>query len=196
MNRFRNTLRTSATLLAAIFALSTPALANCIAHQPANAVFTPPPQLQLTWDCVTAGSLYDHVKHWYILTFKATNADSRRLVAMKLRYDLFDAFGDVLQTIPIVENARLGNGDSDAAVWAFHPQVDPNSIDHVAFHVLAVKFDSGEPWTTTAPLPSPGPTLAPRAALQRFPIRWDSYDMGGVIAPTPSPSPSASPRPR
>ncbi|MEO6990949.1 MAG: hypothetical protein ABI346_03270 [Candidatus Baltobacteraceae bacterium] len=184
------------TTLAALVALGAPATANCIAHQPANAVFSPPAALQLQWDCVTAGSLYDHAKRWYILTFKATNADQRRLVAMKLRYDLVDAFGEILMTVPVVENAKLGNGDSDAAVWAFHPQVDPNSIDHVAFHVLAAKFDTGPPWTSSAALPSPGPTPAPRAGLQRFPIHWNTYDMGSVIAPSPSPSPSPTRTPR
>jgi hypothetical protein len=176
-----------------VVSTATPARANCIAHQPPNARFIAPPGLQMTWECVTGGPLYDHERDWFIITFKATNTDTRRVQAMKLQANVVDAFGDVLRTVPIVENARLGTGDSDGAVWAFRPTVDTNSIDHVAFYVLAVKYESGPVWTYPGPSPRSGPTPSPRAKLQRFSIGGLNYDMGGVIAPSPSPSPTSTP---
>lgn len=149
----------------------------------------------MTWDCVTGGPLYDHETSWFIVTFKATNTDARRVAAMKLQANFVDAFGDVLRTVPIVENARLGNGDSDGAVWAFRPAVDKNSLDHVAFYVLAVKYEDGSLWHYAGPPPKSGPTPAPRAGLRRFPITTLNYDMGSVIAPSPSPSPSPTSTP-
>jgi hypothetical protein len=110
-----------AVALVAIVGFASPARANCIAHQPANAQFTPPPNLQMTWECVTGGPLFGHEREWFIVTFKATNTDPRRVSAMKLQANFVDAFGDVLRTIPIIENARLGTGDSDGAVLGFSP---------------------------------------------------------------------------
>jgi hypothetical protein len=141
--------------------LAGPAAANCIAHQPANAQFNPPAGLQINWDCVTGGPLYDHEREWFIVTFKATNTDARRIAAMKLQANFVDAFGDVLRTVPIVENARLSTGDSDAAVWAFRPTVDKNSLDHVAFYVIAVKYEDGSLWNAPGSEPKAGPTPAP-----------------------------------
>jgi hypothetical protein len=184
---------TAALALIAIARLAGPANANCIAHQPANAQFTPPPGLQMSWDCVTGGPLYDHERDWFIVTFKATNTDPRRVQAMKLQANFVDAFGDVLRTIPIVENARLSTGDSDAAVWAFRPTVDKNSLDHVAFHVIAVKYEDGSLWHADGPQPKAGPTPAPSARLRRFPMTGMNYNMGDVIVPPPSPTPFPSP---
>jgi hypothetical protein len=182
-----------AVVLSAGFA--SPARANCIAHQPANARFTPPPGLRMTWDCVTGGPLFDHERAWFIVTFKATNTDSRRVRAMKLQANFVDAFGDVLRMVPIVENARLGTGDSDAAAWAFRPTVDKNSLDHVAFYVIAVKYEDGSLWRAPGPEPKTGPTPAPAARLNRFSMTGMNYDMGSVIEPPPSPTPSPSPTP-
>jgi hypothetical protein len=173
--------------------LAGPAAANCIAHQPANAQFTPPAALQMTWDCVTGGPLYEHEHEWFIVTFKATNADPRRVQAMKLQANFVDAFGDVLRMIPIVENARLSTGDADAAVWAFRPTVDKNSLDHVAFYVIAVKYEDGSLWRAEGPEPKAGPTPAPGARLRRFPMTGMNYNMGDVIVPPPSPTPFPSP---
>ncbi|MGD0473872.1 MAG: hypothetical protein ABSB70_11775 [Candidatus Velthaea sp.] len=173
----------------AVAALREPARANCIAHQPANAQFTPPPGLQMSWDCVTGGPLFEHERAWFIVTFKATNTDQRRVQAMKLQANFVDAFGDVLRTIPIVENARLGTGDSDAAVWAFRPTIDKNSLDHVAFFVIAVKYEDGSLWRSSPPEPRIGPTPAPSAGLRRFAMTGMNYDMGSVIVPPPSPTP-------
>jgi hypothetical protein len=184
---------TVAFALFIILSLAAPARANCIAHQPPNAQFIPPPSLQMTWECVTGGPLYDHERNWFIVAFKATNTDTRRVQAMKLQANVVDAFGDVLRTVPIVENARLRTGDSDGAVWAFQPAVDANSIDHVAFYVLAVKYESGSVWTHPGPPPKSGPTPAPRAKPQRFSITGLNYNMGDVIAPSPSPSPTSTP---
>jgi hypothetical protein len=181
--------------LVAIAGLAGPARANCIAHQPANAQFTPPPELQMTWDCVTGGPLFGHERAWFIVTFKATNTDQRRVTAMKLQANFVDAFGDVLRIVPIIENARLGTGDSDAAVWAFRPTVDKNSLDHVALYVIAVKYEDGSLWHASGPEPKTGPTPAPNAGLRRFPMTGMNYDMGSVIVPPPSPTPSPSPAP-
>jgi hypothetical protein len=125
--------------------------------------------------------------------FKATNTDVRRVQAMKLQANFVDAFGDVLRTIPIIENARLGTGDSDAAVWAFRPAVDKNSLDHVAFFVIAVKYEDGSLWRAPGDAPKAGPTPAPSARLRRFPMTGMNYDMGSVIVPPPSPTPFPSP---
>jgi hypothetical protein len=179
----------------AVAAAAGPARANCIAHQPADARFTPPPGLQMTWQCVTGGPLYDHEQAWFIVTFKATNTDARRVQAMKLQANFVDAFGDVLRTIPIIENARLGTGDSDAAVWAFRPAVDKNSLDHVAFFVVAVKYEDGSLWHAPGDAPKAGPTPAPSARLRRFPMTGMNYDMGSVIVPPPSPTPSPTATP-
>ena len=181
----RRSLWALAAAVAMASIVSVPAWANCIAHQPADMVFKPPQGLALAWDCVTAGPLYEHERRWYVITFKVTNSGGRRTTALKLQADLVDAFGDVVLSVPIVENANLGTGHSDAAVWAFHPVVSPNSIDHVSFHVLAVKFADGTLWKNPAE-PKAGPTPPPRAALQRFSIT--EYDMGSVIAPSPSPT--------
>jgi hypothetical protein len=183
----------AALAVSALAALAAPAAANCIAHQPANAQFTPPPNLQMTWDCVTGGPLYEHERDWFIVTFKATNTDSRRVQAMKLQANFVDAFGDVLRTLPIVENARLSTNDSDAAVWAFRPTVDKNSLDHLAFYVIAVKYEDGSLWHAEGPEPKAGPTPTPSARLRRFPMTGMNYDMGDVIVPPPSPTPFPSP---
>jgi hypothetical protein len=196
MNRFHvgERIRRGGLLgLVSSIALVAPAWANCIAHQPPNAIFPAPRGPELQWTCVTGGPLFGHERNWYLVTFKVTNAGERRTAALKLQANLVDAFGDVLLAIPIVENAKLGTGDSDAAVWAFHPRIDPNSIDHVAFGVLAVKYVDGDVWTNPASPLKAGPTPAPEAALRRFSIAWDTYDMSDVIAPKPSPSPSPSP---
>jgi hypothetical protein len=182
-------------IVVAICGLASPTRANCIAHQPANAQFTPPPTLQMTWECVTGGPLFGHERAWFIVTFKATNTDTRRVRAMKLQANFVDAFGDVLRMVPIVENARLGTGDSDAAAWAFRPTVDKNSLDHVALYVIAVKYEDGSLWRAADPEPKTGPTPAPSARLTRFPMTGMNYDMGSVIVPPPSPTPSPSPTP-
>jgi hypothetical protein len=190
---FRRLTVIAALAVIAIAALAGPAAANCIAHQPANAKFTPPAGLQMSWECVTGGPLYDHERERFIVTFKATNTDARRVQAMKLQANFVDAFGDVLRTIPIIENARLSTGDSDAAVWAFRPTVDKNSLDHVAFYVLAVKYEDGSVWHAEGAEPKVGPTPAPSARLRRFPMTGMNYDMGDVIVPPPSPTPFPSP---
>ena len=156
--------------------------------------FTPPAGLQMTWTCVTAGPLYEHERSWYIITFKVRNDGAVRTEALKMQADVVDAFGDDLLSVPIVENARLATGDTDGAVFAFHPPFVPSSVDHVNLHVLAVRFADGSVWKNSSPAPTSGATPPPRAALQRFSMRWDSYDIGSVIAPSPSPSPSPSPR--
>jgi hypothetical protein len=80
----------------------------------------------------------------------------------------------VLRTVPIVENARLGAGDSDAAAW---------------------EYEDGSLWHAPGPEPKTGPTPAPAARLSRFPMTGMNYDMGSVIEPPPSPTPSPSPTP-
>jgi hypothetical protein len=182
-----------ALLLAIVALVMRPAEANCIAHQPPNARFTPPAAVPLTWDCVVGGPLYEHERDWFIIAFKVTNAGQRRVDALKLQANVVDAFGEVLQTIPIVENAKLGHGDADGAVWAFRPGFDKNSVDHVAVYLLAVKYADGTIWSAEGRAPKTGPTPDPRARLRRFAIRWDTYDMSSEIAPSPSPSPTSSP---
>ena|ERR1700680_2608611 len=172
-------------------ALSAIASANCIAHQPPNMQFTPPPDLQLKWDCVTAGPLYEHERRWYIVTFKVTNEGTRRTEALKMQANIVDTFGEVLLTVPVIDNAKLGQGDSNGAVFAFHPTFSPNSVDHVNFFVLAVKFADGSVWKNPL-VPKSGPTAGGNVALQRFPMRWDTYDIGSEIAPSPSPYPTYS----
>ncbi len=164
------------------------ALANCIAHQPRNTVFTPP-DLPFQWDCVTAGPLYEHERSWYLVTFKVKNQGQRRTVALKMQANIMDAFGDVLLSVPIIENANLGNGDSDGAVWAFHPPFSYHSVDHVSFEVLAVKFADGTVWKNPKELKT-GPEPEARARLQRYAITAMNYDMESVIAPSPSPTPT------
>ncbi|MFN2460543.1 MAG: hypothetical protein ABR591_07640, partial [Candidatus Velthaea sp.] len=176
-------------------ALTIPAQANCIAHQPANALFTPPSSLKMTWECVTGGPLFEHKRDWFIVTFKATNNDPRRVEAMKLQANFVDAFGDVLRTVPIIENARLRTGDSDAALWAFKPATDSNSLDHVALYVVAVKYADGSLWKAAAPAPKAGPTPSPRMRLTRFAMTRMNYNIGDVIVPPPSPTPRPSARP-
>lgn len=169
--------------------LGSPAAANCIAHQPANAKFTPPSGLSFQWDCVTAGPLYEHERRWYLVTFKFTNVGQLRTEAVKMQANLVDAFGEILLSIPIIENARLGNGDADGAVWAFRSPVDPHSVDHVNFFVLAAKFVDGTLWTSPHASPKIGPTPGPRADLRRFSMAGN-YDIGSVINPTPGPRPT------
>lgn len=171
-----------------IAALGKAALANCIAHQPPNMVFSPP-DLPLQWGCVTAGPLYEHQRNWYLITFKVTNQGQRRTAAFKMQANIVDAFGDILLSVPIVENASLGNGDSDGAVWSFHPPFSYQSVDHVVFHVLAVKFADGTLWNSPKEVKT-GMLPSAHARLQRFAITGLNYDMGSVIAPSPSPTPS------
>src|SRR5579864_4927919 len=171
--------------------LSTAALGNCIAHQPPNMRFTPPPDLQLRWECVTAGPLYEHTRRWYIITFKVTNAGARRTEALKMQANVVDTFGDVILTVPITDNASLGQGNSNGAVFAFHPPFSPNSVDHVNFFVLALKYADGAVWKNSV-VPKSGTLAGGQVALQRFPMRWDTYDIGSEIAPSPSPYPTRS----
>lgn len=107
--------------------------ANCIAHQPPNMRFTPPANLPLSWNCVTAGPLYEHERRRFLITFNVTNHGTKRTGALKMQANIVDTFGDILMTVPIVETARLGNGDSDGAVFAFRPPFPAKSVDHVAF---------------------------------------------------------------
>lgn len=171
--------------------LCAPSLGNCIAHQPPNMRFTPPRELELKWECTTAGPLYEHARRWYIITLKVTNEGARRVQALKMQADIVDAFGDVLLAVPITENANIGQGNSDGAVFAFHPPFPPNSADHVNFYLLAVRYVDGGVWKS-ATEPKSGPALGARGALRRFPMRWDTYDIGSEIAPTPSPYPRRS----
>jgi len=182
-----------AACLTVALAASMPAWANCIAHQPRNMEFVPPKDLPMRWDCVTAGPLYEHTRKWYIVTFKVTNQGPRRTEARMMQANIVDTFGDVMLSVPITDNANLGRGDSNGAVFAFHPPFSPNSVDHVNFYVLAVKFTDGSIWKS-ADTPKTGPIASGQVALQRFPMRWDTYDIGSEIAPSPSPYPSRTPR--
>jgi len=175
--------------LLSLVALAGIASANCIAHQPPNMQFTPPAGLPLKWDCVTAGPLYEHTRRWYIVTFKVTNEGARRTQALKMQANIFDTFGDVLLTVPIVDNANLGQGNSNGAVFAFHPPFAPNGVDHVVFYLLAIKYADGGVWKNPVE-PKSGPVAGGQVALQRFPMRWDTYDIGSEIVPSPSPSPT------
>jgi hypothetical protein len=168
------------------------AQASCIAHQPPNMRFTAPADLPLSWSCVTAGPLYEHERRWFLITFKLSNHGAKRTEALKMEANIYDTFGDILMTVPIVEAARLGNGDSDGAVFAFHPPFTPKSVDHVTFSVLAVKWSDGTVWKTPNP-PKTGTMLGADVALQRFSMRWDNYDIGSDIVPSPSPTPARSP---
>jgi hypothetical protein len=166
--------------------------ANCIAHQPANMRFTPPADLPLSWSCVTAGPLYEHERRYFLVTFKVTNHGEKRTEALKMQANVVDTFGDVLLSVPIVESAHLGKGDSDGAVFAFRPPFPANSVDHVSFYVLAVKWSDGTVWKAPAP-PKTGTIAGAGVALQRFSMRWNNYDIGSEIVPSPSPSPTRSP---
>lgn len=152
------------------------ARANCIAHQPPNMRFEAPADLRLKWSCVTAGPLYEHSRRWYLITFKVTNAGPKRTQALKMQANVIDAFGDVLATVPITENARLGNGDSDGADFAFHPPFPANGVGRWNHLARAGYSKNGQGDGTDV-------------ALQRFPMRWDNYDISDVILPSPSPSP-------
>jgi hypothetical protein len=156
--------------------------------------FTPPASLPLTWNCVTAGLLYEHQRRYFLITFKVTNDGEKRTEALKLQANIVDTFGDILLTVPIVEAARLGNGDSDGAVFAFQPPFPPKSVDHVSFYVLAVKWSDGSVWNAPA-LPKSGRSSGADVALQRYSMGWNNYDIGSEIAPSPSPSPSRPPSP-
>jgi len=173
--------------LVATLAAASAAFANCIAHQPANMVFTPP-ALPLSWDCVTAGPLYEHERNWYLVTFKVTNRGEKRTAAFKMQANMIDTFGDVLLSVPIVETANLGSGDSDGAVFAFHPPFPHKSVEHVTFALLALKYADGNVWKNPVAMKT-GPELGAAARLQRFPITALNYDMGSVIVPSPTPSP-------
>lgn len=176
-------------IIASLLSVSAaPARANCIAHQPPNMRFTPPANLPFTWNCVTAGPLYEHERRWFLVTFKVTNHSAKRTQALKMQANIVDTFGDILMTVPIVESAVLGNGDSDGAVFAFHPPFTPKSIDHVNFYVLAVKWSDGTVWQAPAP-PETRTTPGGNVALQRFSMRWSNYDISSDIVPSPSPTP-------
>jgi hypothetical protein len=103
-----------------------------------------------------------------------TNEGDRPVNAVKLQADMVDSFGDVILTIPISENAPLGQGGVDGAVFAFHSPVPPSSIDHVNFAVLAVRFDDGSVWSN-ADLPQRGP-VADQVALRRYPMIYSVLD--------------------
>jgi len=187
VRRDRSILLALAAAFASI-AFGSGVLANCIAHQPANMVFTPPP-LPLAWDCVTAGPLYEHERTWYLVTFRVTNQGAKRTAAFKLQANVMDTFGDILLSVPITETASLGRGDADGAVFAFHPPFPRGSVDHVAFAVLAVKYADGSVWKSPEQLKT-GPEPGAAARLSRFPITGLNYDMGSVIVPSPSPTAS------
>jgi hypothetical protein len=82
-----------------------------------------------------------------------------------------------------------------ARFWAFRPTVDKNSLDHVAFSVIAVKYEDGSLWRDPGAEPKMGPTPAPSARLRRFSITGMNYDMSDVIVPPPSPTPSPASTP-
>ncbi len=174
--------------------LTAAASANCVAHQPPNMRFTPPAGLALQWKCLAAGPLYEHERRWSIVVFKVTNTGAARTAAIKAQVNYIDAFGGILLSLPIVENANLSTGDSDGAVFAFHPPFPPNSVDHAVFYVLAVKFADGHVWHNSEHPPKGGTAAGSQIALRRYPLHWDSYDIGSTIVPSPSPSPSPTPR--
>jgi hypothetical protein len=158
-------------------AFGTPASANCIAHQPAEMQFTPPDNLGLQWECVTAGPwglnngpwAYNNGSDWYFITFKVTNENARRTEALKMQANMVDAFGDILLTVPIAEEAQLGRGNFDEAVFGFHNPVPSTSISHVDFSLVAVQYADGGVWQNPD-VPKTGPLAGPQIAIQRFPM--------------------------
>ena len=90
--------------------------------------------------------------------FDFKNDDARRTKALKLRLDLLDTFGDLIETWPITENTSLGFGDIDRAHFARRAGTLGSSVSKVNLYVVAIAYDDGTVWENPMAVPSPGPT--------------------------------------
>jgi hypothetical protein len=130
-----------------------------------GAVNTPNDASPLSWNC-PAG--FAKQPYWFALFFDLQNQTVRRTSAVKMQANLVDAFGDIVQTWSFTENANLGSGDLDTAIWNVRESSAVQSSDHVDLYVLAIKYQDGSVWRSPT-TPKVGPTPGPDDRFSRSP---------------------------